>query len=734
MTTPVLPMLMRATSAVSLFAILAAAPAARAEGTSELEGLLNQSVVVTASQSADPSSDAPATVSTLTSDDMHRYGMRSLADAINFLSMGFITQDPLHSLELGGRGVLLTSDFNNHILVLVDGHVMNEQWDGTAYFDQALGIPFDLIDHVELVLGPGSVLYGGNAMLGVINVVTKSARNYHGLHLIAEGGASPAQRKGRIDSFAPSEAGLFYRVGAGGGAETTLAGRRLELVGQIELYKQDGPSFSWGPQVVTNPDGTPANYGPNSPLGTWGGVTHNQYNTTVPSAYMRLKYGEVTASVHAESYRRETPYVNNFNQFVSDFDDPSNFERDRWLRADVKLEHQASARLMLSARFYGDLYDFDLENHASNETNCFVATAGACQIYILGRSRWAGLELQARQDWFGNGRLTTLFGVDGRVRSVWQRLGSTDTTTGADLGPINTGSDVDAPVGVYLQQRWTPVRALHLNVGARFDRVSRGGEHLSPRAAVVFDAWQGATFKAVYSEAFRPPNFYEYNYAGGPNPLLKSETERSVEASFEQRIGPHRIMFGGFRSWWSDMVQLVFNPDTAGLGYENASAIDNMGVNGAVDGQQGAFHYGLSFTGAYTRRRAAGVSTRLTVAPQVFGNARVAYDLPRSLPTLGLAASVVGPRLADRALDGNFAVQPTAPTQVELRGTVSGDIHPIAGLSYRLSLNYALASTNPYVAGPIQNVDPTAPNNPPAELVPVNRMTVFLTLQYQLFR
>src|SRR5213075_3298255 len=124
---------------------------------------------------------------------------------------------PLHSVEIGGRGVLLTADFNNHVLVLVDGHVMNEQWDGTAYFEQGLGIPLELIDHIELVLGPGSVLYGGNAMLAVINVVTKSARNHKGLHLVMEGGASPGQRKGSIDSLAPSDAGGFYRLGVGGG-------------------------------------------------------------------------------------------------------------------------------------------------------------------------------------------------------------------------------------------------------------------------------------------------------------------------------------------------------------------------------------------------------------------------------------------------------------------------------------------------------------------------------------
>ncbi len=259
--------------ATALLLAMAAAPLparARADEGDDLSALLSEPVVAGASKSAESAGDAPATVSILTHDDMRRYGVRSLNEAINFLGMGLVTEDPLHSVEIGGRGVLLTSDFGNHVLVVVDGHALNEQWDGTAYFEQGLGIPLELIDHVELILGPGSVLYGGNAMLGVINVVTKAPRSYSGLHLIAEGGASPAQRGGAISSFAPADAGGFYRLGAGVGASTQWLGKRLEVIGQVELYSQNGPSFSWGPQQHTDSSGAPTSFGPKDPPGVWG--------------------------------------------------------------------------------------------------------------------------------------------------------------------------------------------------------------------------------------------------------------------------------------------------------------------------------------------------------------------------------------------------------------------------------------------------------------------------------
>ena len=119
----------------------------------------------------------------------------------------------------------------------------------------------------------------------------------------------------------------------------------------------------------------------------------------------------------------------------------------------------------------------------------------------------------------------------------------------------------------------------------------------------------------------------------------------------------------------------------------------------------------------------------LTVAPQFFGNARVAYDFQDNWPTVALAMSFVGPRLADRALDGGFPVLPVAPMNVQTRFTVSGVIPKVSGLSYRLVGNVASASVNPYLAGPNQSV---GPDNAPAELSPINRLTVFGTLNYDL--
>ena len=705
---------------------------ARAGDDEDIEGLVDQSVVSGASKSPEPASDAPATVVTLTGDDMNKFGMRTLAEAINFLGMGLVTQDPLHSVEIGGRGVLITSDYGDHVLVVVDGHALNEGWNGTTYFEQGLAIPIELIDHVELILGPGSVLYGGNAMLGVINVVTKRARSYRGLHAVLEGGLSPLQDRGKFTSVKPADLGTSYRVAVGIGHELQLFGKSAEITGQLELYSQDGPPFGWRPQPAQNGNGEPVNFGPRTPVGTWGGITRNQYSTQVPAAYVRAIWGDFTLALHAATYRRTTPYVNGFNQTSSNFDDPSSYELDRWLSADLQYRRTVTAKLSLLARVYTDGYDYTQRTTVADPSYCGLSSAGPCEQNAFGASRWAGLEAQGSYDWLGDGRLRTMLGADARVRYVGGKTEVVDGATNTLQSVQGANQNTQLPAGVYLQQRWTPSKVLRLNAGARFDTDPRSGQRLSPRAAAVLDVWKGGALKASYAEAFRAATAYEFHYTSPTqeaNPALRPETVRGVEGSFEQRSGANRVMFGVFRSWWSDMVELRTLPDGS-FQFQNTSTLDNYGYNGAFDGRTGALIYGGSLTGAYTRRFTGDGAVPLTVAPQLFGNARVAYDLPGEWPVVALAASLVGKRLADRALDGGFPTVPTAPTALGLRLTLSGNVPRATGLSYRLSADYSTATTTPYVAGPNQAADPANPRD--AQLAPVNRLTAFATLRYDL--
>lgn len=709
---------MRRTSILVASAVLAWASDAAADGAPDLEAALEQPVVSAASKTAEVASTAPATATIITAEDLRRYGVHSLDEAINFLSMGMVTQNPLHSVDVGARGVMLTADYGNHVLLLVDGHVMNEPWGGTAYYERGAAIPFELIDHIEVILGPGSVLYGSNAMLGVINIVTKRAKDYEGVHLIGEA---------ELHSL---------RGGAGAGATFDLWGQKGEVTFQAEYYTQRGPSFVFGPQLG----------------GTWGGEADDSYWTQVPAGYMRVHYGDFELMVRAATYKRGTPYVNSFNQFSGDFDDPDGHELDRWLSVDLKHRAHIGEVMALTSRVYGDTYDYQQYLTSTNPDECLAGQTSGCNTGLIGISRVLGGELQANFDWLGTSKLTTMVGVDGKIRRIGSRQDAVDLVTGDNPGSFGTYEHDERAIAVYGQQTFSPVTWLGLNGGLRYDLDERFGSSLSPRAAVSVSPWEGGTIKAIYAQAFRAPSSYESFYVD-PDYQVKSqdlepETVRSIEASVEHRHGSHRIMAGVFRSWWYDMVFLgslspgelqaaidagaLVPGSTEAVVFRNAAQIDNWGFNAGAEGSfaHRTVHYGINVTGAQTRRDVAGddmAPEQLPVAPQFFGNARLAYDLPGDLPTLGVAVRWVGKRPADRAFDGGFTPRPYAPPQVELRGTVSGDVPGVKGLSYRLTGGYAFAGKAPYTVGPVQAA---SPEQPEAELAPVEQFKASLGLRY----
>jgi outer membrane receptor protein involved in Fe transport len=356
----------------------------------------------------------------------------------------------------------------------------------------------------------------------------------------------------------------------------------------------------------------------------------------------------------------------------------------------------------------------------------------------------------------------TLIGVDGRARFVASQF---DVFEEATLRPLATSDSVlrvyDRVFGAYVQQTWSPAPWLALNGGGRLDYDQRFGQRISPRVAASLQTWRGGTFKAIYSEAFRAPSWQESHSAlesQVPADNLQPETVRSIEGAIDQKLGSHRLLFGVFRSWWSDLVELhildaqeVREARRAGTlplfvsasatQYRNVASIDNYGFNSGYEGTfaNSRLRYGVNVTGAIARRNDPALGTApLTVAPQIFGNARISYSFGDAYPTAALAAHFLGSRASDRA--AYFIPPPYAPPLVELRATLTGVIPGIKGLSYRATANYAFAAHGPYVIGPVQTGIDTQHRDPvtgeikvrdrPAELIPVDRFRVGVGLQY----
>jgi outer membrane receptor protein involved in Fe transport len=149
---------------------------------------LGQIEVYSASKHAQNVSDAPASVTVVTADEIQKYGYRNLADILRSVPGFYITYDRDYSF-VGVRGFGRLGDWNSRVLVLVDGHRINNNVLGQAMIGNEFLVDVDMVERVEIVRGPSSSLYGASAFFAVINVITRTSEQVKGWEFSFQGGS-----------------------------------------------------------------------------------------------------------------------------------------------------------------------------------------------------------------------------------------------------------------------------------------------------------------------------------------------------------------------------------------------------------------------------------------------------------------------------------------------------------------------------------------------------------------
>lgn len=151
-------------------ALVAACPLLAQEAKSaeeELFALLNTPVTV-ASKMASTIREQPGIVSLVTRQEIQASGARDLIDILHLVPGFSFGKDVQGVVGAGIRGLW---GYEGKVLLLVDGMELNDPLYGTSLFGGHINA--DIIQRVEIIRGPGSAIYGGNAELAVINVVTR---------------------------------------------------------------------------------------------------------------------------------------------------------------------------------------------------------------------------------------------------------------------------------------------------------------------------------------------------------------------------------------------------------------------------------------------------------------------------------------------------------------------------------------------------------------------------------
>lgn len=546
------PRSFRAALSLALWTTLAA-PGLAAEGD---ESVLFDEIpsVATASRYAQRVGDAPSAVSVITSDEIWRFGYRTLAEALSRLP-GFFTTNDRNYLYLGVRGFSGAGEYNNRILLLLDGHRLNNPVYDQAPLSADFPVDLSLIDRIEVVRGPASSLYGTSAFFGVVNVITRRGRDVAGVE--------PSARAGSHATY-----GGGATVGAQGssGAEALIAGSVLTSDGNASLYY---PAFD-------DPS-------------TGNGLARNADGSFVYHLYGKGSYDDFTLSAGHGSSDKTLPT----SPFATVFPTDRNRTRDQYAWFDLTYRPMEIAgftpelRLVYDWFRYNGRYLYAGPEEDPSDTSLWQDDADSQRL---------GAELQLGKVVLDSHRLVV--GVENRTNF---RLRQHDGDEGEPLTLDDRRETVDW--GLFAQDEYRIASWLLLNAGLRFDAEVPGNSRLSPRVAAILHPLDDTTFKLIYGEAFRAANPYELHYADGitqkPPHHLAPETIRQVELVGERSLFDRlELTASVFHYSIDDLVTLTTDESDGQLVYRNAASFSAVGAELRVvcrlaAGAQGEVGYGI---------------------------------------------------------------------------------------------------------------------------------------------
>ena len=172
-----------------------------------LESLLQMEVTLV-SRKPEKLTASPAAISVVTQEDIRRSGATSIEEALRLVPGLQVARVDASQWAITARG--FNDIFANKLLVLQDGRSIYTPLFSGVFWD-VQGTMMEDIDRIEVVRGPGAALWGANAVNGVINIISKSARDTQGV-LIAAGGGTEEQGFAAVRYGAKIGQDTFFRV------------------------------------------------------------------------------------------------------------------------------------------------------------------------------------------------------------------------------------------------------------------------------------------------------------------------------------------------------------------------------------------------------------------------------------------------------------------------------------------------------------------------------------------
>jgi iron complex outermembrane receptor protein len=488
---------------------LGAAPL-RSQEAGEEAGMqeVSEVVVVTASRTEQVLHEVPAAVSVISAEMIEEIPADDFGDLLRNVPGVNVSQISARDINVASRGAATSLETSE--LVLVDGRTLYLDFFGFVMWDFLPTTPSE-IKQIEVVRGPGSAVWGANAMNGVVNVITKRPREMLGTTVSVGGG----------------ELGTAY-----GSLTTAFAGDRSGFKASLGYYEQD---------PYPRPTGSvPGTEGPTDPDGTAYPEFENE-GTEQPKVDLRYDFDPNDDT----SWRFSAGYAGTDGLVHSGIGPFDINDKAEMTYGKVEWNHRA-----MQVSLFANFLDGDATNllafGPTGERLLFDFTSDT---YNLGFTNTSVL---------GSSHILT-YGANARTNEF-------------ELS-IAPGGDERDEWGVFIQDEILLSDKLRWVIGGRYDDIDPIDGVFSPRTTLLFSPTPNHTFRASYNEAFRAPsmvnNYLEIvllfavelptgpyvfpSFAGG-NVELVEESLESVEVGWVGTFGPSTVTLSVYETETTDAI------------------------------------------------------------------------------------------------------------------------------------------------------------------------------------
>jgi outer membrane receptor for ferrienterochelin and colicins len=614
------------------------------------------------SRYAESIEDAPSSVTIIDAQELRAFGYPTIAEALRGVR-GFSVNNDSAYYSVAVRGIGQPNDYGNRVLILSDGASLNDNLLSSSYIGSDGRDDLKDVSRIEIVRGPGSLLYGTGAFSGLVNLVPNEkddANNVHG----SVGTYNNSVARGRL--------GFHYNFTPKTGVWASVTGAR-----------SDGTDLP----VQLNPPATPAVQTANNVdyFRAWGTAGRFWADWFTAQWFYHTREQHLPAGVNSA----------NFNDLRQEYVDT------RWL-GELRAEPKINDQVELFTRFHANRYTF----HGEYPYQLPPQTPDVEDYY----GTWGGIEARVAYTPIKAIRLT--LGGEGQYHpqvQMYGHYGSAENYTPY----LNSSTPFGFGAG-YLLFESSPTTWLHISAGARVDDYpSTFGAIPIPRAAVIFKPWQGGVLKLMFGRAFRAPSVYEEFYNDGGQTTvpgndtalhtkLNPESVYSGEVELSQRFAEDWVaLVAGHGSYVQNLIETAqvpspLNPGTLDIQYQN-SPFAALAMGADIELRR-EWRQGWMLSAYYSYEHAAFLNSNLSNpelvnAPQHLAAFKGVVPVLPDLVSLALRLTLEAPRRI--STDSNL----TTPAAVVGDLTVSGNLKRF-GVGYMLGMYNVMDSKYVYPVSP----------------------------------